>query len=877
MAVNIGPKIGLEGEAEYKKALKDIIQESKTLKAQLDATKTAFDSSTSAQEKNEAIAKKLNEQIDNQKSRISLLEGQLATAKEAYGENSTQALRLEESLAKANTALNKMQAELSEIPSKTDLVSQSFKDAGNKIQTAGDAITNFGKAMTAKVTAPIVAVGAASVKAFNDVDAGADTLVRLTGATGEALSDMESTMKAIATEIPTSFEEAGTAVGQVNTRFGATGEELKELSTQFVQFAKVNETDVSGAVNNVQSAMAAWNIETKDAGSLMDTLTAVSQATGADVNKLADNLGSNVTVLSEMGMSASDAAWFLGSLDKNGVDASAAMTGLKQALKNATADGVTMEDAIANLQDTLSNADSDTEAYAAAMELFGNKAGPQLAAALQDGRLSLDALGTSLTDNLGATEETFNATLDPVDKLQTTLNELKTVGAELASAAFEVLGPALEIITEKVKSVAEWFNGLDDNQKKTIVTIAGVVAAIGPAITIVGGLIGGISGIVTGIGAAIPVITGVVTVLAGPLGVVLAITAAVVALGVVVYKNWDKIKGWTTEKWNKVKSTVTNAWDGIKTNTKNTIDNIKTTVSNGWDNVKSTATSKWDETKAAVTNAWEGIKTGARDSVENIKTNVSNGWDNVKANAETKWNSIKDTISTAWDNAKNTVTNVIDGAKAYGGDFVSNISDGITDKAQSLWDNAKTTFEGVKTKSNDVLGDARSWGSDMIQKITDGFWDKARGLWDGASSIFNGVWTTVSGWVDSIKGLFNFDWELPSIKLPHFSWSWQDIGGIVSIPNISVEWYKKAYNNAVMFNSPTVLPTMGGMKGFGDGAGGEIVIGRNRMLDMMREATTGGDIYVTVNPSPGMDERALADLVADRIADRVNRRRAAFG
>lgn len=89
--------------------------------------------------------------------------------------------------------------------------------------------------------------------------------------------------------------------------------------------------------------------------------------------------------------------------------------------------------------------------------------------------------------------------------------------------------------------------------------------------------------------------------------------------------------------------------------------------------------------------------------------------------------------------------------------------------------------------------------------------------------------------------MFNFTLSFPHIKMPHFSWSWNDLG-VVKIPNISVEWYKKAYDEPYMFTRPTVV----GNRGFGDGNGGEMVYGRDNLMRDIKSAMGSEPIVITV-------------------------------
>ena len=135
-------------------------------------------------------------------------------------------------------------------------ISATLKQAGTKLQEVGSKISGVGTSLTTHVTAPIVGIGAASLAAFNEVDAGLDIVAQKTGATGKTLEGMNQIVKDLATEIPTDFETAGAAVGEVNTRFGLTGQALDDLSGKFIKFAQLNDTDVSTSIDNVSSVMS---------------------------------------------------------------------------------------------------------------------------------------------------------------------------------------------------------------------------------------------------------------------------------------------------------------------------------------------------------------------------------------------------------------------------------------------------------------------------------------------------------------------------------------------------------------------------------------------------------------------------------------------
>lgn len=663
---------------------------------------------------------------------------------------------LERQIIEDEQKLKSLKQEMSDFGSvsaqKLKAAGDQMKEVGDKIKGVGDKITGLGNGITTHVTAPIMAVGGLAVASFNEVDEGLDTIIAKTGASGDALDDMQGILENIATSIPTDFATAGAAIGEVNTRFGVTGQELEDLSGKFIKFAELNGTDVSGSIDAVQAAMASFGVETSSAGDVLDILNKAGQDTGVSVDQLASNLLTNATALQEMGFGLNTSVGLLANLEKNGVDSSAVMTGLKKALSNATKEGKPMSEALSELQTSMENASTDTEAAQLAMELFGNKAGPAIAQAVQDGRLSFDELANTVTGFGDSVDTTFENTLDPIDRFKLTLNEAKLTGAEVGTTLMEILEPALIKVQDVVATLRDKWEALSPEQQDMITKMIMIAAVVGPVISIIGTLIGSIGSIITVGGTLVSGIGAVIGVLGGPL--TLAIGGAIAA-GIAIYKNWDKIKAGAAQ----LKENVNAAWDNIKTNISNAVG-------------------------------------AARDA-------VSQKMEDMRNLAQTKLDAIKNAYSSAGGGIKGVIAATMEGVRQY---FTT--------------------------------------GYDVINNLTNGKLDAIKNKF---SSVFSNVRNTVSGAINFIKGLFNFSWSLPHIKLPHFSISGSFSLVPPSVPHLSIAWYKKAYDDPFLFGAPTVMTTPFGLKGFGDGNGGELVYGReNLMKDIAAAAgdrTTNFYIY----------------------------------
>ena len=149
------------------------------------------------------------------------------------------------------------------------------------------------------------------------------------------------------------------------------------------------------------------------------------------------------------------------------------------------------------------------------------------------------------------------------------------------------------------------------------------------------------------------------------------------------------------------------------------------------------------------------------------------------------------------------------------------------------------------------------------------------GIRSSITTAINGAKSAVSSAIEAIKGFFNFSFSWPNLPLPHFTITPEGwvVGDLLKgkIPKLSVSWYKRAYDDPMMFTQPTVMQTPQGLKGFGDGHGAEIVLGLNKLRELV--ATTAGDnIVINVYPPQGASVDQIARAVEQKLTAAQQRR-----
>lgn len=637
-----------------------------------------------------AKLKQLKTVLESQKTVLSSYKGQLEAAQKSYKENGSRADQLRAKLQeltaqgvekssdeyqKYNKALQNVQREqdrngksvddlklkvlnaeaavkdterqinhydgaLDTLGETTEEVTQATADASGGFSIFKGIVADLASTAIKALVSGLKDAAAAAVDAYKEFDEGADNITKRTGATGQAAEDLQKVYKNVSGRVVGNLGDIGDAVGEVNTRFGSQGKELEDLSVKFLRFAELNGTDVAGSIDSVQAAMAAFGVETESTGDVLDILNKAAQDTGVPLDKLTQSLLSNGPALQEMGFGLNTATGFLAGLEKSGIDAGTMLAGLKKALQNATKDGKPMNEALAEMQEKMAGAESSTEAAQIATELFGAKAGPAIAKAIQEGRVSFNELENTVKDFGDSVDQTFQATQDAPDQLALAMQKAKvavgeTVGEfvderapQLQSILDDLTNNALPLATDALGLLLDGFSWLADNGDGIAAAITGIAAGVAAYV----GYTTALTVMQKG-WTALTVVTKAQTIAqtalnavmaANPIGVVIAVIMALVAAFAVLWNTNEGFRNAVIALWGTIKTNVVNTVTGIKDGIVNGFNAAKDKVSSVIESIKSKVTGAWNTIKGKTSAAWNAIKSAITNPINSAKTAVNN-------------------------------------------------------------------------------------------------------------------------------------------------------------------------------------------------------------------------------------------------------------
>lgn len=359
---------------------------------------------------------------------------------------------------------------------------------------ATSGLAKFGKmagvALAAAGVAAVAGLGKFAFDSAVSIDKAMDTIRVGTGATGEALAGLGTSFETVFKNVPDSAENVGKAIADLNTRTGATGIALEELATKSVRLAQLTGEDLSGQIAATTRAFGDWSIASDDQADAMDYLFKVSQQTGIGVTSLSEKVVQFGAPLRQLGFDFQTSAALMGKWEKEGVNLETVLAGMKIGLANFSKEGKDTKQALIEITNQIKNAGSQAEANKLAIEVFGQRAGPDMAAAIREGRFELEDLLEALENSPETIDEAARATDDFGEKWLMVKNKLAVALEPLGSLMMDKLGALADWVGEHMPAIEEGFRRFFD-------VLTGGAPGAGSALGGIGSVLAGVRDIFT--------------------------------------------------------------------------------------------------------------------------------------------------------------------------------------------------------------------------------------------------------------------------------------------------------------------------------------------------------------------------------------------
>lgn len=716
-----------------------------------------------------------------------------------------------------------------------NVASQVMQQAGEKVTEFGGKVEDAGKKLM-PLSAGTAAAGAAGIKmAWNFEDAMAKVST-IADETQVPIADLEAQILQLSDETGIAAGELAENVYNAISAGQSTGDAVNFVKNA-TDLARAGFADSGDALNILTTIMNAYGLEASQVTDVSDILIATQNEGKTTVAELAATMGKVIPTANAAGVQLDQLAAGYAIMTKNGVataesttymngmlnELSKSGTKVSDTLVNETgkgfsdlmAEGKSLGDVLGILSDAaaedglkLNDLFGSSEAAKAALILLGNSA-----ADVENGFVEAGGSTGQFNEMLASIQGAGGGTAEALGKLNTNnhtaavaFNQLKNSALQFGQTASGMLAPYIESLAGKVQSATQYLNNMDEGQKKTIVTIAGVVAAAGPVLLITGKIISGVgtmisvggkvvdlcssvAGAFKAGGAAAKVlsagakgVTAAISFITSPVGLVIAGVAALVAGFVLLYNKCEWFRNGVNAVFGAFKTTVTN-----------TLGNITSAFQNNGGGLKGIAAATWEGIKGCwsfgfnfVDNLTGGKLTEMREKFQNSQ--IGQAW-------EAGMNVVKEVTGTCMEAAKSTAEQKLANIKAA---YESN-GGGIRGAAAACMEGVKSvytfgltfidTLTGGKLSSialtfTNKLNEARTTVTTIMDNIKGAFSEKI----EAARSV-------VSSGIDKIKSCFNFSWKLPDLKLPHISVSGgkspYGIGGKGSLPKFRIDWYKE--------------------------------------------------------------------------------------
>lgn len=692
------------------------------------------------------------------------------------------------------------------LPAAAGAGSEAGKAAGEAIGAGGaDGGTKFGGLFGENLKASInptliaAALGAAAVgvgKALYDIgaefDGMSDTIRAGTGATGEALESLEKSAQKVATTVPTSFEDAGQTVADLNTRLGLTGDELETVASQVIAAGDLFGEKLD--INKLSSAMSAFAIPATETSEVMDELFRISQATGVSMNTLAESSAKAAPTLGNLGFDVEDVATLVGRLDKAGLNSTATIQAMGKGMVSLAKDGEAPKDAFNRVIgeiDNLVKSGDEAAALTQAGKIFGTKGAPQFLEALKSGAFDLN----TLRESIGATGDTILSvqedTADGPEKFQIAVNKAKLALQPLAATVFDGVAKALDWLAPKMEAFIAWAHENPELIKGIAIALGVLSAAIFVA------------------AAAQWVMNSAL--LASPITWIIIGIGAIIAAIVLLIANWDSVWPVLVGAWDAIVAAWNVAWEWIKGFFSGLWESVTTFVSGIPEAIMNFLSGAWDTITGFFSQMWEGFVTFITGIPDMIMNGLGTIWDLLGQTWSASWEAIKAILYGALVG----LLFILIGIPQIAWKFLTELWNDLPAIWAAVWNGITTFFSNVW---NGLVNTVKSVGSAAVNfavsmwNAIPGVWNS---IWNGITSFFSNAWhgllstassigssivNFVSNLWNSIPGLWNSAWNgIKSLVISAMTGMWN---GVKEIGSSMLDWFRQLPQNIInMFSN----------------------------------------------------------------------------
>ena len=721
-------------------------------------------------------------------------------------------------------------ANLRTAQSEADRVSNNMATkVGNNITGIGKSMTSVGSTLTKSVTVPLLGIGTAGLKVASDFDSAMSGVKAISGATGEEFD----ALRAKAIELGGSTAFSANEVAEAMTEMAKAGWDSQQILDGMggVLDAAAASGENLGTVSTiVADAITGFGMEAKESTRVADLLTQAANSGTIGINDLGESFKYIAPVAGSMGLSIEDVTTALSAMSMSGIKGSQAGTSLRGVLTRmvkptdqvaaamdelgivlTNSDGTfkSLDQILSEMRGSFSGLTDEQKTYYAAT-LAGQEGMSGLLSLLNMSQEEYDEIAASMDNASGVAKETAEVMRD---NLSADVEELMGSLESLAITLASLIVPALRDFVQWLTQLINKFTALSPETQKTILTIAGIAAAIGPVILVIGKLVTAVGSVVTAFGkikAAIPAIKagfvaikGAIAGISAPVVAVVAVIATLVAAFKHLWDTNEEFRNNIIGIWNEIKDTLSGFFDGIVERLNALgfdFENIMDVLKAAWDafcsllapvfegvfqnisNILKTVTGvltgildvfiglftgNWDQFLQGIKGIFESIWNGIVSLIQNIwntiiglldaflnlfGTNIENVMTSISNFFQSIWNGIKSFFGNLWENLKSIVSTAIKAIQ----NTITNILNAIVTFWQNIWNGIKTFASTVWNSIKSVITSTFNAIKGTIENILNGISTTWSNIWNGiksaVSTIWNGIKSVVSGAINSVKG-----------------------------------------------------------------------------------------------------------------------------